>query len=110
MELESEKERINKKKSEEREMYLSLIKENEKRLELKKNQNELIKLINLKHVKEFDEMLEKQENERSNSNTKKRPVNEHLETKTQLAKNQDSEFKSFQENKYLKEKSEIENK
>jgi len=110
MELEMERERVSKKKSVEREMYLSLIKENEKRLEQKKNQKELLKINNLKYLKEIDEVLEKKEKERSTSNPKARPVNDHLATKIHIVKEKEDLVKSYQENKYLKEKHEIENK
>lgn len=109
-EMELERERVSKKKIEEREMYLNLIKENEKRQEQKKNQKELIKHHNLKYLKEVDELLENQEKERSVSTLRARPVNDYLEAKTIVAKEKEDLLKSQLENKYLKEKQEIENK
>jgi len=111
VELEIEKERFNKKKSNDKEKYLSWIRESEKKIEQKKNQKEILKLTNLKYIKEFEELLEMQEKERSNSNPRKIiPVNENLENKVHIAKKQEDDFKSYNEIKYLKEKSDIDNK
>lgn len=91
-------------------MYLSLIRENEIKQEVKKNQKEIEIYNNKKYVQEFEEMLEKQQRERNIGNPRVLKVNEHYEAKKQNAKKQEDLFKSYQESKYFKEKIEIENK
>jgi len=110
LDLEIDKEKTIKKKSDEREMYLSLIRENEIKQEIKKNQKKLQNFSNKIYVQEFEEMLEKQEKERHAANPRVLMVNDNYEFKNQNMKRQEDLLKSYQDNKYLKEKNEMENK
>lgn len=110
IEMELEKEKINKKRLNEKENYLCLIRDNEKRIEIKKTQKEIEKLNGLNFVKKYEEILDKHDMERNAPNPRTINRNDHYETKLQFAKNQNEILISNQENKYIREKNEIENK
>ena len=86
-----------------------MIKDNEKRAEYKKIKKEQEKIDNKKALDLYTELIEKQERERleklHNKNTK---LNYDFEIQTQIAKKTDEILKLYEENKFNKEKEELE--
>ena len=104
-----EEEKLTAKKHCEREMYLNIIKENENKAELKKKAKETEKLENKKALEEYSNLIEKQDNERL-INLQNRIVksNNNFDLQNQRAKRQEQLLKQFEEQKFLKEKVELE--
>lgn len=107
--LMTEEEKIVAKKQSEREMYLNIIKENEQKAELKKKAKEVEKLANKKALEEYSNLIEKQERERIlNLQNKIVKSNNNFELQNQKAKQHEEFLKQFEEQRFLKEKEEIE--
>ena len=107
--LVNEEERLLAKKKSEREMYLNTIKENELKAEMKKRGKELEKLENKKALDEYTNLIEKQEIERlKNMQNKIVRFNNDFEMQDYNARKQEELQKRFEENKFLKEKEELE--
>lgn len=107
--LMTEEEKLTAKKQNERDMYLNIIKENEQKAELKKKAKEIEKLENKKALEEYSNLIEKQERERLiNLQNKIVKSNNNFEMQNQKAKKQEELLKQFEEQRFLKEKEEIE--
>lgn len=105
----TEEEKIIAKKQNEREMYLNIIKENEHKAEMKKRAKEIEKIENKKALEDYTNLIEKQEKERLiNLQNKIVKSNNNYEIQNQKAKKQEELLKQFEEQKFLKEKEEIE--
>ncbi len=105
----SEEEKLTAKKQNEREMYLNIIKENEQKAEIKKKAKETEKLENKKALEEYSNFIEKQERERIlNLQNKIVKLNNNFDLKNEFAKKQGELLKQFEEQKFLKEKDELE--
>ncbi len=104
----TEEEKYVAKKQIEREMYLNIIKENENKAELKKRAKEIEKLENKKALIEYTILIEKQEKERlANLQNKIVKSNSNFEAQNLKAKKQEELIKQFEEQKFLKEKEEL---
>lgn len=105
----TEEEKLNAKKQNDRDMYLNIIKENEQKAELKKKAKETEKLENKKALEEYSNLIEKQERERLlNLQNKIVKSNNNYDLQYQRAKKNEELLKQFEEQKFLKEKEEIE--
>jgi hypothetical protein len=111
LEMELEKERIKKKKDEKREIFLELLKENDKKIEQKKNQKEIENINGRKYVIEYEELLEKREKERERvgNNSKVIKNNPDNDNDLKIQQEKQEEINSYHD-RYLKEKCEIEDK
>lgn len=90
-------------------MYLNTIKENEVKVELKKRQKELEKLENKKALDDYSSLIEKQDKERvKNLQNKIVKSNSDFEVQDFKARKQEEMQKLFEEQKFLKEKEELE--
>ncbi len=104
----NEEERLLSKKKSERQMYLNTIKENEVKAELKKQKKELEKLENKKALDEYSNFIEKQDKERlKNLQSKIVKSNNNFELQDFKARKQDELQRQFEEQKFLKEKEEL---
>lgn len=105
----TEEERLLAKRRSEREMYLNTIKENEVKAEMKKREKELEKMENKKALDEYTNLIEKQEKERlKNLQNKIVKSNTDFELQDFKARKQEELQKQFEEQKFLKEKEELE--
>lgn len=109
-ELEIENEKNKKKRTDQREMYLSLIKENDQKIQEKKKQKEQDKINNKKSLDVLTDLLEKQEKERHLSRAKITHSIKEFDPQLELVRKKEEMLKTYEESKYLKEKYDLENK
>lgn len=107
----TEEDKLAAKKQNERETYLNIIKENEQKVELKKKAKEIEKLENKKAQEEYSNLIKKQERERLlNMQNKIVNSNNNFDLQNQKAKKQEEILKQIEQQKFLKEKEDIESK
>jgi len=109
MDIIIDEEKLMNKRSDERNMYKNIIKENEVKAEMKKKMKEEEKLQNKKALDDYTNLIEKQEKERI-INLKSKIVRQtnNFEAENIRAMENKEQIKMYEELKFIKEKEELE--